>query len=97
MPIVQIDNSEIATLVAYVQAKGTPGAVITALLQRLAAARQTAIRQALRDLFAAGADGTIYQADYDAAIAAGVTNAQADKVVTATTGAITPNPPPASP
>ena len=97
MPIVQIDNSEIATLAAYVAAKGTPGAVITALLQRLAAARATAIKGAARDLFAAGTEGTIYQANYDAAIAAGVPSATADKIVVATTGAITPNPPPASP
>lgn len=97
MPIVQIDNSEISTLIAYVQAKGTPGPVITALLQRLQAAAATAIKAAARQLYGAGAEGTIYQADYDAAIAVGVPTNMANKIVTATTGVITPNPPPAGP
>lgn len=97
MPIVQIDNSEIAALGAYVQAKGTPGPVITALLLRLQAAATVAVKAAARDLYAAGVEGTIYQADYDAAIAVGVPANMANKIVTATTGVITPNPPPASP
>lgn len=92
MPIVDISNFEISTLIVYVQAKGTPGPVITALLTRLAAARNVAVRQAAVDLFRAGGEGTIYQATYDAAIAAGVPAATADKIVTATTGVITPNP-----
>lgn len=94
MPIVQIDVAEIKALAAFATANAPAGPVINGFLQRMQAAAVVAIRATARELFAAGVDGVIYQSQVDAALAAGVTQAMINKIVTATTGTITPNPPP---
>jgi hypothetical protein len=92
MPIVQIDNSEISALATYVAARQPAGAVVNGLVTRLQAAATVAIKAAARDLFAAGIEGVIYQAQVDAALAVGVPQNTINKIVTATVGSITPNP-----
>lgn len=93
MPIVNITHQEITTLAAYVAARQPAGAVVNGLVTRLQTIDTAGVRAAARDLFAAGVEGTIYQSQVDTATAAGVPNAMVTKIVTATTGAITPNPP----
>jgi hypothetical protein len=93
MPIVQIDVAEIKALAAFATANPPAGPVITAFLVRMQAAAVVAVKAAGRELFASGQEGIIYQAQVDSALARGVTQAMINKIVTATTGTVTPNPP----
>lgn len=94
MPVVFIDNAEISALATFAAAHPPAGAVINAFLTRMQAAAVVAVKAAARDLYASGVEGTIYQSQVDSALAIGVPQAMINKILVATTGAITPNPPP---
>jgi hypothetical protein len=85
-----IETSEATALATFVAARQPAGPLINGFLTRLQTAYQGTVKEASRALFASGLDGTIYQNQVDAALAAGVTQAQITKIVAATTGVITP-------
>jgi len=94
MPVVQIDNSEISALATFVNARQPAGAVINGFITRMQAAAVVVVKAAARDLYASGVDGVIYQSQVDAALAVGVPQGMINKILVATVGTVTPNPPP---
>lgn len=94
MPIVQIDNAEISALATFVAARQPAGPVINGFLQRMQAAAVVVIKAAARDLYASGLEGVIYQSQVDGALAIGVPQGTINKILVATVGTVTPNPPP---